>query len=328
MPSRPVTLKEVAAATGVSVSTVSRVLRDTRNVDQEIRERVLEAAEALGYQGDPVARALRGGLSGAVGCVVPRVTNPFFPALIERLEKELSRDGRQLLLSHSYDDTDRERIAIQNLLARRIDGLVVVPCDEHASKPAIETAAKTTRTVQIDRFATHNTDFVGVDNDAGIAQAVAHLLSSGRRRLAFIGGAPGTSASKERHVAFARHAAQYAVAVETDGSFSADWGATATTRLFSRGNRPDALVCAADVIAIGALSALRQLGVAVPQAVAVIGFDGIGATEITYPPLTTVSQPFDQIARTAIAWLGEPTDASRGQTRELIRPNFIKRESA
>jgi LacI family transcriptional regulator len=327
MPTGPVTLKEVAAATGVSVSTVSRVLRDTRNVDPEIRSRVLQAAEALGYQGDPLARALRGGLSGTVGCVVPRVTNPFFPALVERLEGELSRDGLQLLLSHSYDDTGRELSAIQSLLARRIDGLVVVPCDERGSRPAIEFATANARTVQIDRFATAKTDFVGVDNDAGIAQAVAHLLSRGRKRLAFIGGEPRTSASQERYTAFARHAAEYAVAAETKGSFSAAWGEAATITLWRAAHPPDALVCAADVIAIGALSALRHMGVAVPQDAAVIGFDGIGATEITHPTLTTIAQPFAEIARIAIARLND-RDSSGESIREVVMPSLISRESA
>ncbi|MGY3205306.1 LacI family transcriptional regulator [Streptomyces sp. TE5632] len=301
-----VTLKDVARASGCSVATVSRVLGGTRPVGPEIARRVKEAADRLGYRPNQVARALRSRSTGTIGLVLPQITNPFFPSLVQEVEHALHAEGRAVLFADCNDDPETEAARITALLDRQVDALLVIPVDETHSREAVAMAAARVPLVLLDRCCGPGVaDSVATDNTAGMALVLDHLAATGRRRPYFVGAAGTASAAVERLAAY--EAGAGALDPEAPdraelGDFSLEWGRAAVDRILP--SRPDAVVCANDLIAVGALRRLRQLGVDVPGEIAVTGFDDIPVADLAEPPLTTVRQPVRALATEAAHLLG------------------------
>src|SRR5918998_348563 len=183
----PVTIREVAEEAGVSIATASRALSGSRQVTPTTRRAVLAASERLGYRANTVARSLRMGSTATVGMVVPVISNPYFPLLVEAVERELSAGGRELLLCDSQDDVAIEAARVGALLDRRVDGLLFIPCDRRLSAATLSRARARVPVVQLDRSVDgEDADFVGVDNEVGIRDVVEHLAASGRRTFALV----------------------------------------------------------------------------------------------------------------------------------------------
>ncbi|WP_030610885.1 LacI family DNA-binding transcriptional regulator [Streptomyces sclerotialus] len=305
-----VTLKDVARASGCSVATVSRVLAGTRPVGTETARTVREAAERLGYRPNHVARALRRRATGTVGLVLPQITNPFFPALVRELEHALHAAGRAVLLADCDDDPATEAARIAEFLDRQVDALLLIPVDERRSREAVADAARRVPVVLLDRGCGPGVaDSVAVDNAAGMALVLDHLAAAGRRRPWFVGAAGTTSTAAERRAAYEAGAAAFGPSapgrVEL-GDFSVAFGREAIDRIWP--SRPDAVVCANDLIAVGALQRLRQLGADVPGEVAVTGFDDVPLAGLADPALTTVRQPVTELAAEAARLLADRSD--------------------
>ena len=327
-----VTLKEVARASGCSVATVSRVLGGTRPVGPEIALRVKEAAERLGYRPNQVARALRSRSTGTIGLVLPQITNPFFPSLVREVEHALHAEGRALLLADCNDDPTTEAARITALLDRQVDALLVIPVDEKHSRDAVTTAAARVPMVLLDRgCGTGVADLVATDNASGMALVLEHLAATGRRRVCFVGASGCDTAAVERLAAYEAGVASLdpeAPGRVELGDFSLEWGRAAVDRILPL--RPDAVVCANDLIAVGALQRLRQLGVDVPGEIAVTGFDYIPMAGLADPALTTVRQPVRELAAEAAQLLGSrlagQTDGPRRSVR--LAPELVVRASS
>ncbi|GAB3181437.1 LacI family DNA-binding transcriptional regulator [Streptomyces incanus] len=327
-----VTLKEVARASGCSVATVSRVLAGTRPVGPEIAHRVREAAESLGYRPNQVARALRSRSTGTIGLVLPQITNPFFPSLVREVEHALHAEGRAVLLADCDDDPAIEAARITALLDRQVDALLVIPVDERHSRDAVATAVAQVPLVLLDRGCGPGiADSVATDNAVGMALVLDHLAATGRRRPCFVGAAGTDSAAVERLAAYEAGAGtldpEAPGRVEL-GDFSLEWGRAAVDRILP--SRPDAVVCANDLIAVGALQRLRQLGVDVPGEIAVTGFDDIPMADLADPALTTVRQPVRELAAEAAHLLGHRLAEQKDGPRRSIRlaPELVVRASS
>jgi LacI family transcriptional regulator len=329
----PVTMRDVAQAAGVSVSTASRALSGRRPVSPEIERAVVEASRQLGYRANSVARSLRMGSTATVGMVVPVISNPYFPLLVEAVEGELSRTGRQLLLCDSRDDVALEGARVDALLDRRIDGLVFVACDSRASEPTLSRAAAQVPVVQMDRFVDGaDVDFVGVDNEVGMAEVIAHLHARGCRSFALVSSRSTTSSARLRLRGY-DEAVRPLDGASADrvllGDYTVAWGREAVTRLLEAGPLPDAVVCGADLLALGALAALAEAGVHAPADVAVTGFDDIAFAELSSPPLTTVRQPADAIGAECARMLQERLTGGASSTqRRLLRPRLVIRATS
>lgn len=327
-----VTLKDVALASGCSIATVSRVLAGTRPVGAETARTVRAAAERLGYRPNEVARALRSRTTGTVGLVLPQITNPFFPSLVRELEHALHAEGRAVLLADCDDDPAIEAARIATFLGRRVDALLLIPVDERRSREAVAAAAARVPLVLLDRgCGTGVADSVAVDNAAGMALVLEHLAATGRRRPCFVGAAGTASAAVERRAAYEAGAAALDPAapgrVEL-GDFSVAWGRAAADRVWP--SRPDALICANDLIAAGALQRLRQLGADVPGEIAVTGFDDIPLAGLADPALTTVRQPVGELAAEAARLLSRrPPDGEPGPRHTVrLAPQLVVRGSS
>lgn len=307
-----VSLREVAAGAGVSVSTASRVLTGARPVRADNARAVIESAERLGYRGHYLARSLRTQATRSVGIIVPVISNPFFPLLVQAVERVLHHEhDLAVLLCDSQDRPDLEASRIRALLDRQVDALVCVPCHVSDSAAAIRTAAAAVPVVQVDRWADDvHADVVSIDHAHGIRAAVDHLVASGRRRLAYVGATVDNAAARVRARAFADCLTAHALpgGRRVAGDYTIQWGREAAVELLAGERRLDAIVCGNDLIAIGVLDHLRGAGLAVPDDIAVTGFDDIEFTRSTAPPLTTVRQPVERIAARTVELLLERLD--------------------
>lgn len=297
-----VTLHEVAAAAGVSIATVSRALNGKDRVSSRTAEHVAEVAERLGYRVNLIGRGLRAGTGATIGVVVPVISNPFYGELIHRLEDHLQRRGFDLVIADSHGDVERESDRLRMLVERRVEGVFVVPSDAELSFDAVADTARRVPLVQLDRHVLDlPADFIGVDNDEGIELAVAHVVSRGAERVVLVSGNDVTSVGRERRAAFEATVRTRALPQEVNvfGEYLLEFGESAVRTLLARGPLPDAIVAGDDLVAAGVIAALKRAGTRVPEDVQVTGFDGTMLADVCEPRLTTVVQPFDDLAREA-----------------------------
>jgi LacI family transcriptional regulator len=326
-----VTIRDVAELAQVSTATVSRALSGAKPVSPAVADQVRRAADELGYAGNGIASALRRSRTDTVGMVVPSITNPFFTGLVEHVEHALQNAGRQLFLCSSRSDPELEAQRLRSLVARQVDGIVISPVHGSLSTPAVQRTAADLPLVQVDRHVSGvDSDWVGVDDDAGLDLLMTHLAARGARSAAFVSSQLTNSSTELRVAGFHRHADRLGVAAGPVllGEYSIEWGREAARQLLTRDPRPDAVVCADDLIALGVLQACTDAGVAVPGEVLVTGFDDIPFAAMSNPPLTTVRQPQAEIAAEAVRRLaGVLGDEHALPSRVALRPTLTVRAS-
>lgn len=318
-----VTSIDVSREAGVSQSAVSRAFTPGARISPETRQRVLAAAERLGYRPNAIARSLATQRSGIVALVVGDLHNPFYPQALSQMAQALEARGRRaLLLTH-----DARRDVQETLDAARdyqIDAAIVFPTRLTSTPPSLGDVAKGGIPVLLfnRRLPGHHLLSVACDNHAGGRLAAQILYGSGARRLAFIGGDPETSTHQDRLRGFTEWLAEAGLrpVAAPARAFQYDWGLQATLDLHAAGERPDAIFGANDIVSIGVLDALRLLGRRVPEDVSVIGFDGIDEAGRLAYQLTTIRQPLDAMIEDALRALDDPRpgDSPRLHPGELI----------
>jgi LacI family transcriptional regulator len=315
-----VTVRDVARAAGLSVASVSRALSGARPVRPEIARRVTEAAEALGYRPDPVARALSVGSSSSIGLVVPDIVNPFFPALADAVERAVRSAGLSLLLMNAENDPDWEKRCISELITRRIDGLLISATHRTSSRQAIEEAAKILPVVQIDRFASPNVHRVVTDPVKTVKLCVDHMASQGCSAFAFVGATSSASPALARERAFGRLTRSIdpsAPARVLRNDFSVDCGYAAAKLIVNRWPQVDAVVCANDLIALGVVQGSLDLGRNIPGELAVTGCDDTFFSGLSRPTVTSIAQPVLEMASTAMDLLARHDRETRPVSIQL-----------
>lgn len=328
-------LKDIAAATGFSANTVSLALRGSSRIPQETRDRIRETAEQLDYVPNHVAQSLVGRATKTIGVVLTDLTNPILTVTAQAIESRLSERGYSMMLAASDNDFSKERKALGVLRARQVDGLFVYPAHHRdldhfrpmrrAGYPIILLAA----------FPTDDIDIVAVDDRAGAAQAVAHLLALGRRRIGLIDDSRQRGNSEKFD---GYESALKAAGLVVDPSLlavpdrrGATGGYRAAAQLIDEGVAFDALFAATDTLAIGAMRLLRERGLRVPEDVAMVGFDDIEAAEFSEIPLSSVRYPAEAVSAFAVERLLElilaPEELPAPKT-VLIEPMLIVRRSS
>lgn len=324
------TIKEVAQAAGVSYTTVSHVLNDTRPVSPAARERVLAAAAALHYVPSALARSLRSQTTGTIGMIIPNNTNPYFSEVARGIEDTCYAAGYSVILCNSDDDPAKQRDYLNVLLTKRCDGLIMAALAETDGELL---RRRQVPAVFIDRAPEGlEYDVVGIDNLAGGELAGQHLLALGRRRIGCIGGPRELEVSEQR-IAGMRRALGGALDEDLceTADFSSAGGYAAALRLLARpaAQRPDALFCCNDMMAIGALRAAAELGIAVPGELAVVGFDDIDLAQFVHPPLSSVAQGTRALGNiTAACLLERIAQPDRPPQRRRIAPVLNVRGSS
>jgi LacI family transcriptional regulator len=326
------TIKHVAARAGVSFTTVSHVLNGTRRVSDSARERVERAIAEMGYAPSAVARALKMSETGIVGVLVPNITNPFFAELTRGIEDCCRRTDYSVFLCNSDDDPVRQSRYLQTLLERRVDGLLLAAAAGEAAALAQRLSAARVPTVVVDRhIAGLAADLVRVDHEAGARLAVEHLVQLGHRAIACLSGPSEFAVSRARVAGWREAMTRTGLVPEPawllEGDFSAAAGYTLARQLLARGDLT-AIFASNDLLAIGALRAAAELGIAVPAALSVIGFDGIDLGAYSYPALTTVGHPIRAMGESAAQVLIERIAGGPAAAREVVLPaKVLRRES-
>ncbi|HEY0049361.1 MAG TPA: LacI family DNA-binding transcriptional regulator [Pyrinomonadaceae bacterium] len=326
-------IKEVAREAGVSTATVSHVINNTRYVSDEVRARVLQAIEQCRYYPNAHARSLASGRSRIIGLVISDIVNPFFPELVKAIEAAAFEHGYDIMLSNTNYDTERTSHYVRRFIERKIAGVAVMT-SEMDKKLVDELAHREVPVVFLDvgEPGLHMNN-LRVDYDEGIEQAILHLVALGHRRIAFIGGNTNLRSSRRRLEAFRKTIQQLfpdAPELVFYGNFKIEGGQRAANEILATqgANLPTAVVCANDLMAIGAVSEFEAAGLNVPRDVSVVGFDNIAFAALTKPALTTVNLPLGELGRRAIEVLIRSVEDSEQQGIEIRIPtNLVVRQS-
>ena len=301
-------MKDIALATGVSRSTVSRILSDAPlavPIAAETRERVLAAARELGFRANPAARALRGAPTMLLGAIVRDITDPFFAGAIEAVSVEARALGYNIVLGHAHAEATEAYALATTLEARQCDAILLL--GDMGEQPRLLEDLRDTHVPVVALWQGSELDLtpaVNVDNRNGITTAVGHLRSLGHRRIAFIGGRL-LGDIRERQEAFAELMAdlldglppEYVQHVANNPA----GGEAALGELMRLAPRPTAIVASTDVLAIGVLRGALVSGIRVPEELSVVGFDDIPMAAFTVPALTTMRMPTAAMAAAAVA---------------------------
>ena len=328
------TMKDVAKAAGVSVTTVSHVINETRFVSEELRSRVLRVMEESNYHPNILARGLRQGITHTIGLIVPDNSNPFFAEVSRVAEMVGFENDFSVILCNSDKNVDREAAYLEVLTAKQVDGIIFIAA---SSKQELleDIAARGIPIVVADRDVSQTlVDVVLVNHEQGGYDATRYLLSLGHRRIACIAGPTRLTPSGERVHGYRRALAEAGLAVDEElvASCTESYvgGEIAMAQLLRLERRPTGVFTYNDVTAIGALRAARNVGVDVPGALSIVGFDDIALASATVPALTTVAQPIADLATVATELLIERIrNGAAGQLgkRVVLDTKLVVRES-
>ncbi|WNJ90932.1 LacI family DNA-binding transcriptional regulator [Bosea sp. 685] len=303
MSERRVTIKDVAARAGVSIATVSNVFSGNKPVNADLQERVQKAARELSYQVDRAASQLRSGQAKVVGVLVPDLDDVFFTSLVSQLEVMAQKDGYDIIVASSRDDTGLEQSRLRTLLAWRPSGLIVVPCSD-AVPAGLEGEFVRLPMVFADRVPPEGSivDTVAIDNREAGEIAARHLLELGHRDIVVAASNLAISPIRERvrgasGLIRARLGADPTV-IELGSN--AERGTEAFVHWLERHKRPSAVIALTNVITLSTLSALARLRIDIPDPVSVVGFDDYPWMSARKTGLTAIRQPIAEIA--AAAW--------------------------
>ncbi len=330
--------KEIARLARVSQATVSRVLNNDPQVNEELRQRVLAVVDALGYVPDARAQSLRAQRTRLLGFVVHRAPtalahDPFFSALIASIIDQAGRQGYHLCVDAARTVKGQRAIYEELLRTRRVDGLILVESETRDERIARLTA-QGFPFVLIGRYEPEDA-ICTVDNDnIGAARmATEYLLRQGRQRIAYIGGPAGLTVTRDRlhgyRAALESHGIAYDPHLVAFGASSEQGGARAMEELLSLSMRPDAVLAFDDVLAIGAMRQAQRHGLRIPDDVAVVGFNDTPLCSFVEPALTSVAIDIPMLARAATQRLIDLIEGRPVEPRRLIVPaRLVPRESA
>lgn len=327
------TMRQVAERAGVSPTTVSHVINQTRFVSAATQQRVLVAMKELGYRPNILARSLRRGETHTLGLILPDSANPFFAEIGRKIEEAAFKENYSVILCNTEGDTAKELWYVDVLGKKQVDGIIFVGTGDQADSLLL-LFDQEIPLVLVDRDLPEvEVDAVLTDNLLGGQQATSHLIDLGHRRIGCITGPSHLTPSAQRVTGY-RHALEDAGLPVDEGlikrgDFHPESGHTAALSLIALANAPTAIFVCNDLMAIGVLFAAAEVGRRVPEDLSVVGFDDIELASYTIPSLTTISQPKSQIGRTAVKLLIERiADKSRPVQRVLLSTSLIQRRSS
>lgn len=329
-------IQDVAKQAGVSIATVSRVLNGSARVSADVKQRVQATMEALAYQPNPAARSLRSNRSRIIGLLISDIQNPFFLDLIRGVEDEALRNEYSLILCNSSESPQREQQYLEVLYAERVAGVIVVPTREQlGSEIRKRFRERGVPVVAVDRrLKDKGIDSVLSDNVRGAREAVAHLIANGYRRIGVITGPESVTTGRERLEGYRQALREAGLpldpALERCGPFNVASGGALTQELLELQPVPDALFVGNNLLTLGALSAVHERGLRVPEDVAVVGYDDIPWAELGTLSLTTVTQPVYELGSMAALRLFQRLHNStvQGQQEIVLAPSLRVRGSS
>lgn len=327
------TIKDVAKFANVSVSTVSRVLNASGYVEKSTEERVLAAIKQLNYKPSQIARGLVNKQTKTFGLVLPDITNPFFPELARGAEDEARHQGYNIMLCNSDWDIEKEKMYLGIMQEKCVDGIILVGSRLPEAYLEEMLAAFATPLVLLDRASSLAVHSISINNILSGYLATKHLLEQGYRSIAHISGTPSPAVEQRLlgyRQALAEHNIQFDETLVFPGDYRISGGAAAMRRILRLRNLPDAIFCANDLMAVGALEVLQEARLKLPDQIALVGCDGIDLGKYVYPRLTTIFQPTYQMGSTAVQLLLETIHNGKATAFKHVEvePVLVVRESS
>lgn len=326
MSEKSVTSVDVARLAGVTQPTVSRAFDPEASVAPETRAKILAAARELGYRPNAIASSLSRKRTNIVGLVLANLTDSlFYPNVLEAFTEQLQNHGKQSLLFTTAPDRPVDDILPQ-ILAYQVDALVIAsttPSNEIIG----ECDRRGTPVILFNRFARDTSaSSVCCDNVAGGRTVADALLDAGHERIAFVAGIPNTATNTMREEGFSKRLQErgYNEMLWEQGGYTYRSGYDAAQRLFARNAPPDAIFCAADIMALGAIDAAREAGLTIPDDLSIVGFDDIPVASWPAYDLTTIRQPVAQMVDTAVSLIVDP-DSRKGEIHRLPGELVVRR---
>ena len=326
------TIKQVASHAGVSSATVSHVINGTRYVSEAVQEQVQKSMKELDYRPNALARSLRSGITHTLGLILPDSANPYFAELGHSIENAAFSAGYSVILCNTENDFEKESLYLDVLTKKQVDGIIFVITGDRSDslKNLVEMKIPT---VVMDRdFPGLELDVVLADNLQGGVLATQHLISLGHKRIGCVAG-PSSINPSSRRLAGYKQALQAAdLVVETElimnGDFHPETGWKIGRAMLSQQNAPTAIFACNDLMAIGVLRAATELGLRVPDDLALVGYDDIELASYTNPPLTTIKQPKSEMGLAVLNFLlSRIQDKQSAPQSALLPVSLIIRDS-
>ena len=332
-----VTIKDIARELGISPSTVSRALKDHPDISSDTKKAVHALAEKLNYQPNIVALNLRQRKTNTIGVIIPELVHFFFSTVISGIEDVAYQAGYSVILTQSNESYEREKTDMKALFNSRVDGMLISLSRETKNFDHIESIiSKGVPVVFYDRMYNNpNTSNVIVDDYVGAKEAVEHLIEQGYKRIAHLEGAPGLIISEDRRRGYvdALNAHKMEVIIQECPSGTQEDGNRATKKLLSGSNPPDAIFASSDPIAIGAMMAIKEKDLKIPQDVGLVGFSNWSLGSLVEPSLTTVDQPGFEMGQESARLLirqieaGDKDKEPQPETK-ILKTKLIVRDSS
>jgi LacI family transcriptional regulator len=328
----PATLKQIADATGVHTSTVSRALDPQKRhlVADDVAKRIAKLARSLGYQPNRVATSLRTGRSRLIGVLLPDIANPVFAPILGGIAEALSAEGYSPIVADAGNDPSQQLVFVNNLMNQRVDGLILatVSRDDAVVDHCLDRGLPV---VLVNRFEFRDrVSSVVSDDERGMQLAVDHLVAIGHRTIGHLSGPLGTSTGSLRRDGFSRAMALHRLTVHSEEAahYTREAGAAPATRLLTRIPGISAVVAANDLLALGTFDAIRKLGLRCPEDISVVGHNDMPLVDLISPPLTTVRIEHRDMGRGAAKLLLKEIEM-RAVTAEhlILQPKLIVRGS-
>jgi LacI family transcriptional regulator/LacI family repressor for deo operon, udp, cdd, tsx, nupC, and nupG len=327
-------MNDVAKKAGVSIVTVSRVVNNNNNVNDETRKRVLKVIKELNYQPNRVAKRLRSKtLSGnLVGVLVPDIQNPFYVDVLRGIEDVVYTHNYAIIMCNFSQDEKKEEMYLDILQSESVDGLIVAPVRED-DKKVIELLKSGLPMVCVDRgLGNVDVDVVLVNNERGAFMAVEHLLKSGYKRIAYIAGKPEIPSSRYRELGYIEALEKFGMPIDKEyikyGDSKHESGILLCDELLSLPKPPDAIFTGNNLITLGALETIHRRGLVIPDDVAIVGFDDMYWSNSLNPPLTAVRQPAYEIGKRAAELLIQRiSDPTRPAIQMTLNTQLMVRKS-
>jgi LacI family transcriptional regulator len=327
-----VSIKDVAKEAGVSIATVSRVLNDVDVVNEDTKKKVQDAIKKLGYRPNIVARSLKTQRTRTVGILIPDISSQFYPEIVRGTEDVANIYDYNIILCNSDSDLEKEKEYLRVLKEKMVDGVLYM---SSSLEPEIvelikELDLKTVLVVTTDKDKTFPS--VSIDNREAAYDATMYLLNKGNKRPAYIGvHKDEVNAAAVRYFGYEDALKEKGMGVDENyvyfGELKAHEGYAGVNKILEKGSF-DALFCASDEIAMGAINALREKGIKVPEEVEVVGFDNIYSSSIFYPKLTTVAQPMYDMGSVGMRMLIKTINKKELEEKNYILPyELVERDS-
>lgn len=291
-------LEDVAKKSGVSTATVSRFLNNKGFISDELKDKISSAIKELNYYPNRVARSLSKGNTGIIGIIIPDITNPFFPELVKGASDFLVQKNHYVHLCSSENDPKKEELFLRDFRSMWVDGIIIAPSDSENRNFDVFNEVICPIVVVDREIIGLKTDLVVIDNKNGAYDATNYLIKNGHKKILYLGGSSFTLTAQKRFLGWKKAMEENRLPIDGLsfwGSFTIESGHQMMLEAFNNINKIDAVFAGNDLIALGAIQAIKEKNLNIPEDISIIGFDDIYLSKFITPPLTVIRQPIYQI---------------------------------